>query len=146
MKKNDFWLTDDGALYISAWRRDGLNYAEIAEKIGVSVSTLGNWKKKYPKIADALKNKREKVDILVENAILKKALGFSTTEVKTVTKANGAEEVTTVQKEVPPDVSAASVWLKNRRPDKWRDKPTEDKSGMYNKLDEILGGIDAQVD
>ena len=61
-------------------------------------------------------------------------------------KANGQEEVTTVSKEVPPDVSAASVWLKNRCPDRWRDKPSESDKELMKHLEEIMGGIDAEAD
>jgi len=63
--------------------------------------------------------------------------------VKKVVKADGAEEVTTVYKSVPPDVSAASVWLKNRCPERWRDKPCEDDS--LSKVDKILEEINAQA-
>lgn len=31
-------------------------------------------------------------------------------------------EVVTTEKEMPPDTSAAFLWLKNRRPKDWRDK------------------------
>ena len=146
MAKIDFWLTKEGLTFIQAWSRDGLSKSEMAERMDISVKTFRKWEKNNVGIAEAVKIGRELTDINVENAILKKALGFETEEVKTVIKANGDEEVTTVRKNVPPDISAASVWLKNRRPDKWRDKPTENNSGIYAKLDEIMGGIDAQAD
>lgn len=142
----DFWLTKEGLTLIQAYSRDCLNKSEIAEKMGVSASTFRKWEKNNVGIKEAVKVGRELTDINVENAILKKALGFETEEVKTVIKANGDEEITTVRKNVPPDVSAASVWLKNRRPDKWRDKPSDNTSSIYTKLDEIIGGIDAQAD
>lgn len=146
MAKIDFWLTKEGLTLIQAWSRDGLSKNEIAERMEISAGTFRRWEKNNVGIAEAVKVGRELTDINVENAILKKALGFETEEVKTVIKANGDEEVTTVRKNVPPDISAASVWLKNRRPDKWRDKPTENNSGIYARLDEIMGGIDAQAD
>ncbi len=146
MRKIDFWLTKEGLTLIQAWSRDGMARCEIAAKIGISAATFRRWEKENVGIFEAVKMGREITDISVENAILKKALGFETEEVKTVIKANGDEEVTTVRKSVPPDVSAASVWLKNRRPDKWKDKPQESNSGIYEKLDEIIGGIDAQAD
>lgn len=146
MQKIDFWLTKEGLTLIQAWSRDGMSRSEIADKIGISVATFRRWEKRNVGISEAVKIGRELTDITVENAILKKALGFETEEVKTVIKANGDEEVTTVKKNVPPDVSAAAVWLKNRRPDKWRDKPTEGNGGVYEKLDEIIGGLDAQAD
>lgn len=142
----DFWVTSDGLTVLRAWCRDGLTRKEIADKIGISVRTLYRWEKDNAGIAEALRVGRELTDINVENAILKKALGFEAEEVKTVIKANGDEEITTVRKNVPPDISAASVWLKNRRPEKWRDKPAESNDAVYERLDEIIGEIDAQTD
>lgn len=146
MRKIDFWLTREGLTMIEAWSRDGLAKGKIADKMGISARTFRKWEKNNPGIADAVKVGRELTDIRVENAILKKALGFEVEEVKTVVKANGDEEVTTVKKNVPPDVSAASVWLKNRRPDKWRDKPTENNSSVLKRMDKILEEINAQTD
>lgn len=144
MSKIDFWLTPEGLLLLRAKSRDSLTKNELAKKLGVAPKTLNMWEKKHPEIEEALRQGREITDVRVENAILKKALGFETKEVKKVVKADGAEEVTTVYKCVPPDVSAASVWLKNRCPEKWRDKPQEEDS--LSKVDKILEEINAQAD
>ena len=53
---------------------------------------------------------------------------------------------TTVSKEVPPDVTAASAWLKNRCPDKWRDKPQDNDNEVFRRLDKIIGELDAEAD
>ena len=143
MHKIDFWLTEEGLVLLQAKSRDSLTKTELAEKIDVNPKTLSMWEKKYPEIENAIKRGRDITDVYVENAILKKALGFETTEVKKVVKADGAEEVTTVYKSVPPDVSAASVWLKNRCPERWRDKPQEENS--LSKVDKILEEINAQA-
>ncbi len=146
MKKNEFWTEKDGITLIAAWRRDGLAVNEIARKIGVKLRTLLRWERNSAELHKALSESREHADASVEAALLKKALGFRTTEEKYVVKADGKEEMTTVIKDVPPDVSAASVWLKNRRPDKWRDKPGEGTGDTFKKLDDILRGIDAAAD
>jgi len=143
MSKVDFWLTPEGLILLRAKSRDSLTKNELAKKIGIAPKTLALWENKYPEIEEALKQGREITDISVENAILKKALGFETAEVKKVVKADGAEEVTTVYKSVPPDVSAATLWLKNRCPEKWRDKPKEEDS--LSKVDKILEEINAQA-
>ena len=62
------------------------------------------------------------------------------TETKLKTTENGEEE-TVIVKQIPPDVGAIAIWLKNRRPDKWKDKPTTENSEIMEKLDEIMGGI-----
>ena len=143
MSKIDFWLTPEGLILLRAKSRDSLTKNELAKKLQIAPKTLSLWENKYPEIAEALRQGREITDVRVENAILKKALGFETTEIKKVVKADGQEEVTTVVKSVPPDVSAASVWLKNRCPERWRDKPQEEDS--LSKVDKILEEINAQA-
>ncbi|MBQ2662742.1 MAG: helix-turn-helix domain-containing protein [Clostridia bacterium] len=131
MSKGKFsdWLTDEGVTQIEAWARDGLTDEQIAENIGISRSTLSEWKKKYPAISAALKRGKAVVDIAVENALLKRALGGYrydeiTREQKTNPDTGEKELVTTkiVTKETIPDVTAQIFWLKNRKPEVWRDK------------------------
>ena len=146
MAKTDFWLTRGGLLLIASWRRSGSSVSEIAEKIGISPKKLESMAKSEKALSEALKYGREQTDAMVEEALLKKALGFYVSEEKRVVKANGQEEVTTVSKEVPPDVAAASAWLKNRCPDKWRDKPQDNDNEVFRRLDKIMGEIDAEAD
>ena len=146
MAKTDFWLTRGGLVLIASWRRSGAGVSEIAEKIGISARKLERLAKKNTRLSDALTYGREQTDAMVEEALLKKALGFFVSEEKRILKANGQEEITTVSKEVPPDVTAASAWLKNRCPDKWRDKPSENDNEVMRRLDAIMGGIDAEAD
>lgn len=146
MAKTDFWLTRGGLLLIASWRRNGAGVGKIAEKIGISAKKLERMAKKNLRLSQALMYDREQTDAMVEEALLKKALGFFASEEKRVLKANGQEEVTTVSKEVPPDVSAAAAWLKNRCPQKWRDKPTENDNEVFRRLEKIMGGIDAEAD
>ncbi len=137
------WLTPEGLILLEGKARECLTKRELAKMLDVSENTLYRWIKKYPRIAKAVKRGREVTDVCVENAILKKALGFDVKEVKTVKKADGSKEVTTVTKSVPPDVSAATTWLKSRCPEKWSEK-AEDKSVL--QIEEMLRGINAQID
>lgn len=91
------WLTDDKLLLIEGWARDGLTNEQIAHNMGVSISTFKNWQRKHVAFLTAVKKGKEVIDYAVESALLQKALSG--------------------------DVGAAVFWLKNRRPDKWRDKP-----------------------
>ena len=75
--KYQYWLTDDGRTLLQGWARDGLIDEQIAEKCGITRSTLSEWKKKYPDISNALKKGKEIVDREVENALLKKAKGYN---------------------------------------------------------------------
>lgn len=74
--KYEQWLTQEGLILIEGWARDGLTDEQVAHNIGISRSTLNEWKKKYPDISDALKRGKEVVDRQVENALLKRALGY----------------------------------------------------------------------
>lgn len=91
------WLEPEGLTLLEGWARDGLTDEQIAHNCGITVKTLYEWKNRFSEICEALKKGKEVVDYQVENALLNKALGGDTT--------------------------AQIFWLKNRRPDKWRDKP-----------------------
>ena len=106
--------------------------------MGISRKTLQEWIKKYGDIGDTLKRSKEVVDLQVENALLKRAMGYHYDE---VTMENGIE-TKRVTKEVIPDTTAQIFWLKNRRPDKWRDKQDLQVSGALeteqSKLDDLI--------
>lgn len=112
------WLTPEGLAMIEEWARIGLIEDQIAKNMGISRSTLSEWKKTKSDISDALKRGKAVADYEVESALFKRALGFRYVE---VTKESGVvtKEVT---KEVAPDTTAAIFWLKNRKPSEWRDK------------------------
>lgn len=79
--KSDYWRTEDGLILLEGWARDGLIDEEIADKIGVSRSTLASWKNKFPEIKTALKKGKDVVDREVEMSLLKRARGFTYEEV-----------------------------------------------------------------
>lgn len=127
------WLTEEGLLQLESWARDGLTDEQIASNMGIGYSTLQTWKSKYQDIQDTLKRGKAVVDIQVENALLKRALGYSYDEVtrervldydpSTGQVVGSHMEITkTVKKEVQGDTTAQIFWLKNRRPEQWRDK------------------------
>lgn len=128
------WTESDKLLLLEAWARDGLTDEQIAGNMGINVRTLYLWKKKNVQIFQSLKVGKEVADIEVENALRKKALGFRETEQtvstrRTVEYENGKRirevtepVVTEVEKYYPPDTTSQIFWLKNRKPEKWRDK------------------------
>lgn len=122
------WLEPDKLILLEGWARDGLTDEQIAHNMGIVPSTLYEWKKQHSEISEALKKGKEVVDKMVENALLKRALGYSykeTTRELFVDKVTGIEELKVtkvVEKEVIPDTTAQIFWLKNRKPEEWRDK------------------------
>ena len=127
------WLEPEGLTLLEGWARDGLTDEQIAGNIGINTSTLYDWKNKFSKISEALKKGKEVVDIQVENALLKRALGYTYKETTSECDENGELKVTkVVTKEVVPDTTAQIFWLKNRRPDLWRDKQNIEHSGQIN--------------
>ena len=118
------WAAPEKLFLLEAWARDGLTDVQIAVKIGINVRTLYNWKNKDIQILQSLKKGKEVVDYEVENALLKRALGYTVKEER-LTKDG---EVVELKREVPGDVTAQIFWLKNRRPSVWRDKPETDRT------------------
>lgn len=90
------WEEEDCLFLLESWARDGLTEVQIAENIGISARTLLNWKKRSIPIFLALKKGKEVSDYQVENALFKSALEGN--------------------------VTAQIFWLKNRKPEQWRDK------------------------
>lgn len=121
----------DKLVLVEGWARNGLTDEQIAKNLGVAYSTLKEYKKKYPAFLAALKKGKEVIDFEVENALLKRALGYRYKEItKEFSEATGKLEVTKeVEKEVAPDTTAQIFWLKNRKPQEWRDKQDIEHSG-----------------
>lgn len=127
------WLTKDGLLLLESYARDGLNDDQIAQKMGINRSTYYRWQVENKDIRDAIKRGKAPVDIAVENALYKSAMGFTKKVRKPIKlrQRGGAEVVEYVEEEiyVPPQVTAQIFWLKNRKPNKWRDKPDDIGTG-----------------
>ena len=148
------WLEEEGLLRIAGWARDGCTDEEIAKNVGVAYSTLRVWRDKYPALSAALKCARDVADRKVENKLFERAQGY-TIKIKKTFKVKKehydeqgrkivCEELQVGEDEVhiPADVTAQIFWLKNRKPDEWRDKP-EKKSENDELPDD---GLKAQME
>lgn len=108
----------------------GATDREIAEDFGISERTLNRWKSRHPDFAKALKLGKHAADARVEKSLYERALGYSYDQERAFLPLGRREPViVTVRQHVPGDVKAAMYWLKNRRPDKWRDKQEFEVSG-----------------
>lgn len=144
--KANEWLEQDKLTLLEGWARDGLTDEQIAHNMGIRRETLYDYKNKYPNISNALKKGKEVVDIEVENALLKKALGYTITLHKQKVTKDG--DVVDIKEEVhiAPDTTAQIFWLKNRKKAQWRDKVEyETNTDELNKVKELLSKISEGV-
>lgn len=133
---------------IQNWCKDGLIELEICKRLGVGVSTFAKYKNDNSELREALKNGKEEIDYMVENALLKRALGHKIKELKKTTNEEGEESMVEIIKEVPAEVVACIFWLKNRKPEKWRDKPkeqVEDTSDPVKLAEALLKMSDEEI-
>ena len=141
------WLEPDGLLRLEAWARDGLTLEQIAHNCGCSLTTIKDWRNKYPAISAALKKGRDVADIAVENALYKRAMGYTYTETMIEeSDKDSCRKIRTTTKQVVPDVAAQIFWLKNRKPEQWRDKqPENDREGANEVRVSFGGGAEEEL-
>lgn len=152
MAKYAEWLEGDNLILLQGWARDGLTDEQMAHNMGISKSTFYEWKKKYSEFSDAIKKTKEIVDIEVENALRKSAEGFyveETTEELRWNREKGEYEMVVTKRQrkyIPPSNTAQIFWLKNRKPDTWKDKREIDTNAeALERLDAIMdkiGGVE----
>lgn len=135
---------------LAAWARSGKTDEEIAKLVGISRSTLSEWKKKHEGIGAALVGGKDYADRLVENSLHKLAVGYTVTNKKPIKirhvkyedgkKVSEDEQIEYVDEttHVPGDVRAIIFWLENRMPE-WRKKYEQIKS--INDDDESGAGL-----
>ena len=104
---------------VAGLRRRGFTLQEVAQTIGKSVRTLGRWSRQYPEMRAALKEGVDASDARVESSLFDKALSG--------------------------DVTACIFWLKNRRPDAWRDKANIEHTGKDGGPIAIQDAADADL-
>ncbi len=102
--------------------RLGATDKELADFFGVSVVTLDAWKKRHPEFLGSLKDGKSQADAEVADRLFKRATGYSHKDTKFATFEGKITDTKEFVKHYPPDTIACIFWLKNRRPDLWRDK------------------------
>lgn len=139
---------------VQGWARDGLIDEQIAKNLGVAYSTFRTYRDKHPALSAALKKGKEVVDREVENALLQKALGITKTVFKPIKlkeviydegkRVRETERVEYAEEEVfiPPDTTAQIFWLKNRKPNEWRDRHQTELTGKDGGPIEVDHGAD----
>jgi hypothetical protein len=135
--KADEWLLPEKLLLLEDWARQGLFDAQIAKNMGISEATLYRYKANHPEIKEALRKGKEVVDIEVENAMLKRALGYTVRIVEQKIDKFGDVHDCERDVHIPGDVTAQIFWLKNRRRQQWRDKVEVEKGESVQKIEII---------
>ena len=107
--------------------RLGATDKDLASVFEVSLSTIEAWKRDKVEFLNALKRGKAQADAEVASKLFHRATGYEHPEddIRTVSMGDGAGSeivITPTVKHYPPDTTAAIFWLKNRRPDLWRDK------------------------
>lgn len=122
-------MTDNELKLVSYLARDGMKLDKIRKTLGIKSSEWRRYLKEHPNERRRLELLKKTTDYMVEDALLKRALGYISEEHRESEKPNGSESVTTA-KEVPPDVRAAALWLKFRKSDVW-----DKKQGQEAEID-----------
>jgi len=113
-------------MLIEKWARDGLTEEQICKNLGVSVNALNIYKKQYPELKESLKKGKEIIITEIENALIKRAIGYDIEEVKTSIRMIDGKETKYTEKSrkhIPPDVGACAILLKNKDRGNWSDNP-----------------------
>ena len=101
----------------------GMLDKDIADRMGIAESTLNRWKLEHPEFREAIDRGKEEPNLMVEAAILKSALGHKEDEVTQHRDEDGNIVGTTmVRRYYPPNTGAMIFFLKNRIPERWRDR------------------------
>ena len=133
-------------LQAAAYYHAGIKKEDIAQALGITLREMQIFCRRYPAFGRAVDS--GKLDDPVEEALLRRAIGFRQTETveeDIVDKNTGTVtencKKRTVTKEIAPDVRALLFWLKNRRPDRWKERNgNQDGDGDvdFDELDESL--------
>ena len=143
-ERKEFWMSPDGILLISQWRREGVPLEEVSTNyIGCSSRTLWRWTKECPELAQALGISKDVTNGKVEQALLKRALGYDYDEITEELVEGQMRTTKVVRKHVSPDVKACLSWLYSRRPDRWRaqQEPLDGNADDMNTAKKILVAI-----
>ncbi len=99
----------------------GATDKQLADFFEVSEQTLNTWKTQHPEFLEALKSGKEMADATVGQRLFQRATGYSHPDVH-ASNYQGQVTLTPITKHYAPDTVACIFWLKNRRPDLWRDR------------------------
>lgn len=143
-ERKQFWLSPDGIELIGGWRREGIPIGVIAlDYVGCSESTLKRWSREKIDLANALMVSQDVTNVRVEQALLKRALGYDVEEIKKELVEGEMRVTERTVKHIPPDVKACLSWLYSRRSDRWRatQEPVDNLADEIKAAKEVIVAI-----
>jgi hypothetical protein len=126
MSKSKWPQVQEKLMLIEKWARDGLTEEQICTNIGVGVNAFNVYKKQHEELRESLKKGKEIIITEIENALIKRAIGYDVEEVKTSIRMIDGKETKYTEKSrkhIPPDVGACAILLKNKDRGNWSDNP-----------------------
>jgi hypothetical protein len=115
----------------------GATDVEIADALDVHVSTYYRWRAQHSDFREAVKLGKECADERVEASLYHRAVGYTYDSEELRVLRDGEVVRLPIRKHVPPDTGAAMNWLKNRVPNKWRDKVDHEHSGVVRQITKV---------
>jgi len=131
-------------LLVESLARLGHTDKEMSEKLGIAESTFYEWQLKYPSFSESSKKGKLEIDAKVENALLLRALGYEHPEDKIFCN-NGKVVVEPTIKHYPPETAAIAFWLKNRKPEDWRERREVTAKVIHNYDDMSDEDLDEEI-
>lgn len=123
---------------------EGKTDKQVAQILDVTEQTINNWKNAQPHFFESLKDWKIIADEKVEKSLYERACGYTCKETKVASHEGLIIDKVEIDKNYPPDPVSMIFWLKNRKPDEWRDKQdiSFDISNVPNE-ELVKMGIDA---
>lgn len=108
----------------------GATDKDLADFFEVDTRSIYRWANEHAEFCQALKVGKAEADNRVERSLYHRANGYSFEAVKIFMPAGAVAPVYAPYTEhVAPDTTACIFWLKNRRPDLWRDVTKHEHDG-----------------
>ncbi len=109
----------------------GATDVDLGDFFKVRRETIWAWSQRFEEFSNALKAGKSAADERVVQSLYHRAVGY-TFDSEKVFQFQGAVVRAPVREHVPPDTTAAIFWLKNRKPEEWRDKREIEHSGAID--------------
>lgn len=148
MAKSAEWLTEEALLKIKGWCRAGLNDKELCNEhhMNIDAATFYRWLKKFPELAEAIKEGRAPVEVQAEDTFFSEKLQgrYVEEEITEITRTDDGREVKHIRKTKrwkDADTTALIFFLKCRLKERYNDKMSislDDNNGL---LADLIDGL-----